>query len=106
MSKELEALKEIRPECDCGAYQRRLDVIEEALDALMVIITACACLDIDFISSNNCVKKFENVKNTLKDFEWLKHKLNLTFLNSLSSPEDKERVMKIMGVEYDETYTK
>ena len=46
------------------------------------------------------------LNEALEDFEWLKHKLNLTFLNSLSSPEDKMRVMKIMGVEYDETYTK
>ena len=40
------------------------------------------------------------LNEALEDFEWLKHKLNLTFLNSLSSPEDKMRVMKIMGVEY------
>jgi len=46
--------------------------------------------------------EIETIETALQDFEWLKHKLNLTFLHSLSIPEDKMRVMKIMGFEYEE----
>jgi len=55
----------------------------------------------EMLYGSDC-KTMDEVETALQDFEWLKHKLNLTFLHSLSSPEDKERVLKIMGVEYGE----
>ena len=34
----------------------------------------------------------------LHDYEWLKSKLNLTFISSLSDPQDKLKVLEILGV--------
>ena len=64
----------------------------KALEALRKIV--------DYHYIDNEDEELDIIEKALKDFEWLKSKLNLTFLHSLSSPEDKMRVMKIMGVEY------
>lgn len=41
---------------------------------------------------------FETIEKDLNDFEWLKTKLNLAFLESLGCVEDKIKVLKIMGI--------
>lgn len=39
------------------------------------------------------------IEKDLEDFEWLKSKLNLQFFDTLSNPEDKLRLLKIIGLE-------
>lgn len=51
------------------------------------------------------IKDYNLVETALKDFEWLKSKISIDWFDKLQT-DDKFRVMKIMGVEYDETYTK
>ena len=47
---------------------------------------------------NPTKEKVSIVKKELEDFEWLKSKLNLQFLNTLSL-EDKVKVLEILGVQ-------
>lgn len=42
------------------------------------------------------------IEKDLEDFEWLKSKLNLVFLDTLNNLEDKIRVLKMMGIDYKE----
>lgn len=52
------------------------------------------CKDIDEFC--DC---YEIIETALKDLEWLKSKLDIDFINRLSDPEDKIRLLKIMGLE-------
>lgn len=63
---------------------------KEALEMIVVDLVPKA--------KENNKEEIEQIEKDLENFEWLKSKLNLTFLNSLSSIEDKERLLEIMGV--------
>lgn len=67
--------------------------MSKELEALEKVIKHC---DYQY-----CDEELYIIETALEDFNWLKSMINLTFLNSLSVPEDKMRVMKIMGVNYD-----
>lgn len=47
----------------------------------------------------NETDEYNIIENALKDLEWLKSKLDIDFINRLSVPEDKIRLLKIMGLE-------
>ena len=74
MSKELEALNDLR---NCGLVKD----------------------DVVCFTKKAFEKRLDIIESTLKDFEWLKSKLDIDFMNRLSVPEDKIRLLKIMGLE-------
>ena len=39
------------------------------------------------------------IEIALNDFEWLKEKIDIDFMNRLNDPEDKIRLLKIMGLQ-------
>lgn len=65
---------------------------KEALDALWIGWKTNEAYD----TIKSALNRLEELE---KDFEWLKSKLNLTFLDSLGFPEDKIKLAKIMGYE-------
>lgn len=57
---------------------------------------------IRIVPTTTSVKDFADyyiIETALKDLEWLKTKLDIDFMNRLSVPEDKIRLLKIMGLE-------
>lgn len=65
------------------------------LGDLMTIVTACACLDTEFISSNECVKKFENIKNALKSYETLVE-IHAITISAMKPIENKLKAFEII----------
>lgn len=81
MSKELtplKALEEIREDCDCGAFQRRCDIIEKALKALEIIkkksVNVSALNNSSYIGEYN-YQRVECRHLTKEEYELLKEEL-------------------------------
>ena len=53
----------------------------------------------DYYLSTQYIDDNDIIETALKDLEWLKSKLDIDFMNRLSVPEDKIRLLKIMGLE-------
>lgn len=65
--------------------------MSKELEALQVIV--------ENKGLNGIKEPVEIIETALKDLEWLKTKLDIDFMNRLSVPEDKIRLLKIMGLE-------
>lgn len=66
----------------------------------MTDIDALECIVVDLTpkAKEHNKEDIERLKRDLEDFEWLKSKLNLAFLDTLPNSDDKERLLEIMGI--------